>query len=123
MPPNCPGAINGRFLRRCSQRERLGLPGRQRQRPSPRQAGRLPRLFGAFARLEKPIDFESLDGEPVDLIFLPARAGSGRCRSSEGAGARRAHAARSGHGRETARNPRRGHDSRALTATSTSDAA
>lgn len=39
----------------------------------------LPRLFGAFARLEKPIDFESLDGEPVDLIFLllaPEAAGA-----------------------------------------------
>jgi len=35
--------------------------------------GKLPklgRLFGLFARLEKPIDFEALDGHPVDLIFL-----------------------------------------------------
>jgi PTS system nitrogen regulatory IIA component len=35
--------------------------------------GKLPklgRLFGLFARLEKPIDFEALDGNPVDLIFL-----------------------------------------------------
>ena len=23
-----------------------------------------------FARLEKPIDFEALDGQPVDLVFL-----------------------------------------------------
>jgi PTS system nitrogen regulatory IIA component len=30
----------------------------------------LDRLFGLFARLERPIDFESLDGQPVDLIFL-----------------------------------------------------
>jgi nitrogen PTS system EIIA component len=30
----------------------------------------LPRLFGLFARLERPIDFEALDGQPVDLIFL-----------------------------------------------------
>ncbi len=28
------------------------------------------RIFGLFARLEKPIDFESIDDRPVDLIFL-----------------------------------------------------
>ena len=35
--------------------------------------GKLPKLeklFGLFARLERPIDFEALDGQPVDLIFL-----------------------------------------------------
>jgi len=26
--------------------------------------------FGFFARLEHPIDFESIDGAPVDLVFL-----------------------------------------------------
>ena len=30
----------------------------------------LTRLFGLFARLDRPIDFEALDGQPVDLIFL-----------------------------------------------------
>jgi len=44
--------------------------------------GKLPKLdqlFGLFARLEKPIDFEALDGQPVDLIFLllaPENAGA-----------------------------------------------
>src|SRR2546427_11468573 len=35
--------------------------------------GKLPKLnnlFGLFARLERPIDFEALDGQPVDLVFL-----------------------------------------------------
>ena len=35
--------------------------------------GKLPKLdhiFGMFARLERPIDFEAMDGQPVDLIFL-----------------------------------------------------
>src|ERR1041385_154593 len=35
--------------------------------------GKLPklgRLFGLFARLERGIDFESLDSQPVDLVFL-----------------------------------------------------
>ena len=30
----------------------------------------LTRLFGLFARLDRPIDFEALDGHAVDLIFL-----------------------------------------------------
>src|SRR6202522_2757220 len=30
----------------------------------------LTRLFGLFARLDRPIDFEALDGQPVDLVFL-----------------------------------------------------
>lgn len=35
--------------------------------------GKLPklgRLFGLFARLDKPIDFEALDDQKVDLVFL-----------------------------------------------------
>jgi nitrogen PTS system EIIA component len=35
--------------------------------------GKLPKLeklFGMFARLGRPIDFEALDAQPVDLIFL-----------------------------------------------------
>jgi PTS system nitrogen regulatory IIA component len=31
---------------------------------------KLNRLFGLFARLDRPIDFEALDNLPVDLIFL-----------------------------------------------------
>ena len=44
--------------------------------------GKLPklgRLFGLFARLARPIDFEALDGQPVDLVFLllaPEAAGA-----------------------------------------------
>src|ERR1700744_1686183 len=35
--------------------------------------GKLPKLeklFGMFARLDRPIDFEAMDGQPVDLVFL-----------------------------------------------------
>ncbi|WP_026605832.1 PTS sugar transporter subunit IIA [Methylocapsa acidiphila] len=38
----------------------------------------LDRFFGMFARLNRPIHFESIDGKPVDLVFLlliPATAG------------------------------------------------
>jgi PTS system nitrogen regulatory IIA component len=31
---------------------------------------KLPHLFGMFARLPRAIDFEALDNQPVDLIFL-----------------------------------------------------
>jgi nitrogen PTS system EIIA component len=31
---------------------------------------KLDRIFGLFARLDRPIDFEAMDGQPVDLIFL-----------------------------------------------------
>ena len=38
-----------------------------------------PRIFGIFARLERGIDFEALDGQPVDLLFgliAPENAGA-----------------------------------------------
>jgi PTS system nitrogen regulatory IIA component len=61
------------------QRERLGSTGLGRGIAVPHV--KLPRIASIvclFARLVKPIDFESLDGEPVDLIFLllaPEHAG------------------------------------------------
>ena len=36
-------------------------------------------IVGVFARLEKPINFDALDGEPVDLVFVllaPEAAGA-----------------------------------------------
>jgi PTS system nitrogen regulatory IIA component len=62
------------------QREKLGSTGVGGGIAIPH--GKLPkldRLFGLFARLDRPIDFESLDGQPVDLIFLllaPEAAGA-----------------------------------------------
>jgi PTS system nitrogen regulatory IIA component len=53
------------------QREKLGSTGIGHGIAIPH--GKLPkleRLFGLFARLDRPIDFESLDGQPVDLVFL-----------------------------------------------------
>jgi PTS system nitrogen regulatory IIA component len=53
------------------QREKLGSTGVGNGVAIPH--GKLPklaRLFGLFARLERPINFEALDGQPVDLIFL-----------------------------------------------------
>ena len=53
------------------QREKLGSTGIGHGIAIPH--GKLPKLeklFGLFARLDRPIDFESLDGQPVDLVFL-----------------------------------------------------
>jgi PTS system nitrogen regulatory IIA component len=62
------------------QRERLGSTGIGKGIAIPHgKMAKVDRLIGVFARLEKPIDFESLDGEPVDLIFLllaPETAGA-----------------------------------------------
>ncbi|HEY4134415.1 MAG TPA: PTS IIA-like nitrogen regulatory protein PtsN [Alphaproteobacteria bacterium] len=62
------------------ERERLGTTGVGAGVAIPH--GKLPglkRLYGVFARLETPIDFESVDEQPVDLIFLllaPESAGA-----------------------------------------------
>lgn len=53
------------------KRERLGTTGVGNGIAIPH--GKLPsldRLYGVFARLENPIDFDSIDERPVDLIFL-----------------------------------------------------
>src|SRR5690242_2044918 len=53
------------------QRERLGSTGIGHGVAIPHgKLAKIERIFGLFARLEKPIDFEALDGEPVDLVFL-----------------------------------------------------
>lgn len=62
------------------QRERLGSTGVGNGIAIPH--GKLTtcsRIFGVFARLDRPIEFEALDGAPVDLAFLlvaPEAAGA-----------------------------------------------
>jgi len=62
------------------ERERLGTTGVGNGIAIPH--GKLPdlkRLYGLFARLDQPIDFDSIDEQPVDLIFLllaPESAGA-----------------------------------------------
>ncbi|MBN9020231.1 MAG: PTS IIA-like nitrogen regulatory protein PtsN [Rhizobiales bacterium] len=62
------------------QRERLGSTGVGNgiAIPHGKLAG-LKRIHGVFARLAKPIEFDALDDQPVDLIFLllaPESAGA-----------------------------------------------
>jgi PTS system nitrogen regulatory IIA component len=53
------------------QREKLGSTGVGNGVAIPHgKLQKLGNVFGLFARLERAIDFEALDGQPVDLIFL-----------------------------------------------------
>lgn len=62
------------------ERERLGTTGVGNGIAIPH--GKLPsldRLYGVFARLERPVDFDAIDDQPVDLVFLllaPEAAGA-----------------------------------------------
>ena len=62
------------------QRERLGSTGVGHGIAIPHgKLTRLERLVGVFAKLDKPVDFDALDDEPVDLVFLllaPESAGA-----------------------------------------------
>jgi PTS system nitrogen regulatory IIA component len=64
------------------KRERLGSTGVGGGVAVPH--ARIPGLktaFGVFARLEKPLDFDAIDGQPVDivfLLFLPTAASGGQ---------------------------------------------
>jgi nitrogen PTS system EIIA component len=53
------------------QREKLGSTGIGNGIAIPHgKLAKLNKLFGLFARLARPVDFEALDGQPVDLVFL-----------------------------------------------------
>jgi len=62
------------------QREKLGSTGLGRGIAIPH--GKFPQLdkvYGFFGRLSQPVDFDAVDGEPVDLVFLllaPESAGA-----------------------------------------------
>ena len=63
------------------QREKLGTTAIGNGIAIPH--GKMPtltRLFGLFARLDRPVDFDALDNQAVDLVFLllaPEAAGGG----------------------------------------------
>src|SRR5881628_1787740 len=62
------------------QREKLGSTGVGSGIAIPHgKLSKLNKLFGVFARLERSVDFEALDSQPVDLVFLllaPEAAGA-----------------------------------------------
>lgn len=73
------GADEGEILECLLERERLGSTGVGNGIAIPH--AKLPgidRLYGVFARLEQPVDFDSIDDTPVDLIcMLIAPEGAG----------------------------------------------
>ncbi len=62
------------------ERERLGTTGVGSGIAIPHgKLGKLEKLYGLFAKLDRPIDFEAIDDQPVDLVFLllaPEAAGA-----------------------------------------------
>jgi len=62
------------------EREKLGTTGVGHGIAIPHgKLNSLDRLYGMFARLDAPIDFDAIDEQPVDLIFLllaPESAGA-----------------------------------------------
>ena len=62
------------------QRERLGTTAIGSGIAIPHgKLSKCSKIFGVFARLERPVDFEALDDAPVDIVFLlvaPESAGA-----------------------------------------------
>src|SRR6202140_451140 len=93
------------------QREKLGSTGIGNGIAIPHgKLVKLDRLFGLFARLDRPIDFDALDGQPVDLVFLllaPEAAGADHLKAL-------ARVARLLRNEETAARLRDSHDAAAI---------
>jgi PTS system nitrogen regulatory IIA component len=93
------------------QREKLGSTGVGNGIAIPHgKLAKLTKLFGVFARLDRAIDFEALDGQPVDLVFLllaPEGAGADHLKAL-------ARVARLLRDSETARKLRNSRDAEAL---------
>ncbi len=62
------------------QREKLGSTGVGNGIAIPHgKLHAIPSIVGVFARLDQPVDFEALDDQPVDIIFMllaPEQAGA-----------------------------------------------
>jgi nitrogen PTS system EIIA component len=65
------GLDEQRLLDALMEREKLGTTGIGHGIAIPHaRLDELDHMVGVFARLDQPVDFESLDDEPSDLIFL-----------------------------------------------------
>jgi PTS system nitrogen regulatory IIA component len=71
-----------------SEREKLGSTGFGNGSAIPHgKIDGLPRVFGYFARLQNPIDYQAVDNMPVDLVFLllsPVDAGADHLKALAG---------------------------------------
>jgi PTS system nitrogen regulatory IIA component len=65
------GVNDRRIFETLLERERLGTTGVGNGIAIPHgKLADFKKLYGVFARLDKPIDFDAIDEQPVDLIFL-----------------------------------------------------
>ena len=74
------GVADKRIYDALVERERLGTTGIGDGVAIPHcRLPELTRLYGLFARLERPVPFEAIDDQPVDLVFVllaPQEAGA-----------------------------------------------
>ncbi len=73
------------ILKTLTEREKLGSTGFGGGSAIPHgKLDGLPQVFGLFARLVTPVDFDAIDGQPVDLVFMllaPEGAGADHLKS------------------------------------------
>ena len=74
------GIPDKRIYDALAERERLGTTGIGNGIAVPHcRLPELTRMYGLFARLERPVPFEAIDDQPVDLVFMlltPENAGA-----------------------------------------------
>lgn len=74
------GLPERRIFETLSERERLGTTGVGQGIAIPHgRLNGLEKITGLFARLETPLDYDAVDNQPVDLVFLllaPEQAGA-----------------------------------------------
>jgi len=79
------GVAERRIYEVLAERERLGSTGIGRGIAIPHgKLSELSRLYGLFARIERPIPFDAIDDQPVDLLFVllaPVEAGAEHLRA------------------------------------------
>lgn len=79
------GIAERRLYDALAERERLRSTGIGRGIAVPHgKLAELSRLYGLFARLDRPIPFDAIDDQPVDLVFVllaPAAAGAEHLRA------------------------------------------
>ena len=65
------GLKAGEIFDKLLEREKLGTTGVGQGIAIPHgKFAKLDKLYGLFARLEQPVNFDSIDEQPVDLIFV-----------------------------------------------------
>ncbi len=74
------GLPEKRIFETLIERERLGTTGVGQGLAIPHgRMAEVPRITGVFARLEGGLDYEAVDGQPIDLVFMllaPENAGA-----------------------------------------------